>query len=89
MELNKEYLNVPRFLSIQVYTKSLSRRCKTKVGSIYGNGGKAWVVGSFHSSFKEELFNEFLDEHDLQNFAENLKTKIIKDNARNKDNASS
>jgi len=61
---------------------------QTKVESVYGNGGKAWVVGSFHSSFKEELFNELLNERNLQNFAKNSKTKIIKDNARNKDNAS-
>jgi len=52
--------------------------------NVYCNGRKTWVVGSLHSSFKEELLDEFLDEHDLQKFAENSKTKTIKENARNK-----
>jgi len=33
--------------------ESTSRRCKTEVENVYGNGGKAWVVGSFHSNFKK------------------------------------
>jgi len=39
--------------------------------NIYDNEGKAWVVGSFHSSFIEELLDELLDESDLQKFAKN------------------
>jgi len=33
--------------------ESPNQRCKIKSGNVYGNEGKAWVVGSFHLSFKE------------------------------------
>jgi len=45
--------------------ESPSWRCKIEIENVYGNGGKAWVVGSFHSSFKEKLLDEFLNERDL------------------------
>jgi len=48
------------------------RISKLKVRNVYGNEWKTWVIGSFHSSFKEELLDEFLDKGDLQKFAENL-----------------
>jgi len=53
-----------------VDAKSPSRRCKTETENVYVNGGKAWVVGSFHSSFTEWVLDEFSDEHDLQKFAD-------------------
>ena len=46
-----------------------------------------WELGLFHSSFKEGLLDEFLDEYDLQKFVKNSKTKTVKENTRNKDNA--
>jgi len=45
--------------------ESPNRRCKIGAGNLNDNAGKAWVVGLFHSSFKEELLEEFLDEGDL------------------------
>jgi len=46
-----------------------------EVRNVYDNGCKTWVVGSFHSSFKEELLGEFLDERDLSKFSENSEKK--------------
>jgi len=68
------------------YAEPLRQRCKTELENVYRNGGKACVVGLFHSNFIEKLLDEFLDESDIQKFVENSKTKTIKENVRNKDN---
>jgi len=53
---------------------------------VYGNAAKTWIVGSFYSSCKKRLLDEFLHERVLQKFVENSKMKTIKENEINKNN---
>jgi len=70
-------------LALEVDTESPSRRCKTEVENIYDNRGKAWVVGLFHSSFKEELLDEFLNGF-LMNYWMNVNFKSLRKTRKQK-----